>query len=355
MIAASMVDPGLVVAIPTYRRASLLSDLLGDLLQQSVQPESLVVVDGDPSSGEVRTMLEMHDISKKVPTWLIPSNHANLPYQRYLGWLSGVRLGAEVVGFLDDDLRITKGSILQKLLQPFDRPSSGGHAAAGVTAEIQVGGGAGDADKPVKIVSYERYAGDITAGGHRYPLPAKSEGEWTPVRWFRGRVIFLRMDALDASIFSHDLFAMYEKRVGKGEDSVLGLRVSSHGEIAYFHTRGIVHPGFTAPVAYPASGFARGRAIAYSRRLINDNLRYPERPTLRDRVGLLKSYAGTTMLLLMNALVSPSREKFAEAAGFASGSAAGLMVPPWAERLTPGLKWEEEAERAMGAMMRVPS
>jgi len=76
---------------------------------------------------------------------------------------------------------------------------------------------------------------------------------------------------------------------------------------------------------------------------------------LRDRVGLLKSYAGTTMLLLMNALVSPSREKFAEAAGFASGSAAGLMVPPWAERLTPGVKWEEEAERAMGAMMRVPS
>jgi len=223
MIAASMVDPGLVVAIPTYRRASLLSDLLGDLLQQSVQPESLVVVDGDPSSGEVRTMLEMHDISKNVPTWLIPSNHANLPYQRYLGWLSGVRLGAEVVGFLDDDLRITKGSILQKLLQPFDRPSSGGHAAAGVTAEIQVGGGAGDADKPVKIVSYERYAGDITAGGHRYPLPAKSEGEWTPVRWFRGRVIFLRMDALDASIFFFFLFAMYEKRVGKGEDSVLGL------------------------------------------------------------------------------------------------------------------------------------
>ena len=42
-------------------------------------------------------------------------------------------------------------------------------------------------------------------------------------------------------------------------------------------------------------------------------------------------------------------------ARFAAGSAAGLMVSPTAERLTPGVKWEEEAERAMAEMMRVPS
>ncbi len=79
----------------------------GSSLIQPVLPAALVIVDGDPGSGEVRAMLGTHDILKKVPTWWIPSNHANLPYQRYLGYRAAKCFGeVQFLVYLDDDLRI---------------------------------------------------------------------------------------------------------------------------------------------------------------------------------------------------------------------------------------------------------
>ena len=41
------------VCIPTYQRPKILELLLRDLLAQTLQPEIIVIVDGDSFSGEV--------------------------------------------------------------------------------------------------------------------------------------------------------------------------------------------------------------------------------------------------------------------------------------------------------------
>jgi hypothetical protein len=75
----------LAVCIPTYRRPHLLRLLLGDLGLQTVSIDRLIVVDGDPSSAGVRTTIEtLPGVAREL--LYVPSNHANLPYQRYLGW-----------------------------------------------------------------------------------------------------------------------------------------------------------------------------------------------------------------------------------------------------------------------------
>lgn len=121
----------LAVCIPTFRRPDLLRRLMSDLSQQTRQPRLLVIVDGDPASGEVRKALCAAEFSAFQEVVYLPSNHANLPYQRYLGWRASG--GCEWLLYLDDDLRISQANFIEKLVAPFAWP---GQEIAGVTGEI---------------------------------------------------------------------------------------------------------------------------------------------------------------------------------------------------------------------------
>ena len=45
------------VCICTFKRPTLLSRLIDDLLKQALLPEAIIVVDGDPNSNEVKGLL----------------------------------------------------------------------------------------------------------------------------------------------------------------------------------------------------------------------------------------------------------------------------------------------------------
>jgi len=109
-------SPALALCVCTYRRPTLLARLLSDVLDQSLHLDRVIVVDGDPSSGEVVAALESHPITRRIDTSYVPSNHANLAYQRYQGWR--VAQGCRVLLYLDDDLRIPGRDHLRRLLSP---------------------------------------------------------------------------------------------------------------------------------------------------------------------------------------------------------------------------------------------
>lgn len=344
----------LVVCIPTYKRVHLLVELIQDLARQSVQPECLIIVDGDPASGEVLFAVK----GVRLPIWwqvlYVPSNHGNLPYQRYLGWR--VAENNHILIFLDDDLRIEQRDALARLMEPFSWSQPhvvGVTCAIRFTSPGEVVGKTMQCDQQTgrrsgSIPSWLKSRvepGGLTPSGHR-KMPVSTGEDYTRVHWLTGGVMALRSDAFNTH-FSDGLFAMYERRVGKAEDTYISRQFGRYGELLFASCVEVNHPSADAPQAYPSQAHALGYATAYSRRFLNDHYRVTEPPRLSDRLALLKSYAGNTLLSWWHALTSFKAYRFAYAWGYMLGALRGLVQRPTAEKLTPDIDWWADAEAAL--------
>ncbi len=346
----------LAVCVPTFQRPHLLRFLLRDLTKQTLQPDLLVVVDGDPASGEVRALLG--EVLPN-PSWkmiYVPSNHSNLPYQRYLGWRASA--GYRWLVYLDDDLRISQITCLNKLVEPFRWP---GRNIAGVTGRIIFASrrtaksgtsGPSDPNTPLSAL-VERFGssrhiapGGLTPSGDR-KLPVDTDQRYENVEWLHGGVMAFRRKLLTAECFSENLFALAEAGCGLGEDTILSRRASSKGELLFALCAQVKHERAEESKACPAHGFRLGYATALSRRLINDNFRGLEQPQRQDRLTLLQSYAGNMLLTWGRALRSLTDQQVRYACGYTLGALRGLSRRPTASRITPQIEWWLDAERAL--------
>ena len=108
----------LTICICTYKRTDLVEELIDDIQNQTQQLQELIFVDGDPSSGQVLELLRRKVWAKGERISYIPSNYANLSYQRYLGWKAAQKEKTTYLLYLDDDLRIYSSEAIEKLLVP---------------------------------------------------------------------------------------------------------------------------------------------------------------------------------------------------------------------------------------------
>ena len=339
---------GLALCIPTYRRAHLADRLLTDLTTQELRPSRVIVVDGDPASGDVARMLEGRTAADPWTLHHVPSSHANLPYQRYLGWRIANELGCEALLYLDDDLRVSDRAALAGLLQVLHRESG----CVGVTARIDFPRRTRVAERDgllVRQLGQARHLspGGLTPAGQR-AATATTTGV-APVEWLRGGVMLYRMESLDEACFSPHLFALFERGLGGAEDTVLSRRALAHGSLREATDVAFLHPDEDASRSWPADPFRLGRATAFSRRLVNDVYRYPCQPTPADRRSLFGSLLGGTAMAWARALGSPSRRGLKYALGYSSGVARAVWTAPRAERLTPAIDWRADALRDAAA------
>lgn len=352
----------LCICIPTYKRPHLLKLLLEDLARQLRRPETLIIVDGDSGSGEVAKMLDCIASRTGLRVRYVASNHANLAYQRYLGWKVAQAEKAGILLYLDDDLRLEQVDAVAELVAPLagkercvvgctsritypaDREGQYGKALADRAAQAKA--------KPLLVrwfgSSRKVMPGSLSPAGHRCPPETSSVG-WTRVHWLRGGVMACCMDALSEECFSHDLFALSEMGYGHGEDTLLSLRLAAKGELAFVHSAEFLHPCADAPKAYVTGACKMGFGVAYSRRLLNDNYRWPAKPRISDRLALFKSYLGNALLQWFRALKAPKAHRFAYAWGYTLGAVKGIFSPPRASRLMPEVDWIADAERTLAA------
>jgi glycosyltransferase involved in cell wall biosynthesis len=352
---------GLCICIPTYKRSHLLKLLVEDLARQRCRPETLVIVDGDSGSREVAKMLDRIARRTGPRIHYVASNHANLAYQRYLGWKVAQREKAAILLYLDDDLRLEQGDGVAYLVAPLAEKERG---VVGCTSRIvypedregQYGKALADRAAQAKAKrsllvrwfgnSRKVMPGSLSPAGHRCP-PENGPSRHSRVQWLRGGVMACRMDALSEDCFSQDLFALSEIGYGHGEDTVLSLRLAAKGELAFVHSAEFLHPCADAPKAYATRARKMGFGVAYSRRLLNDNYRWPQNPKISDRLALFKSYLGTALLQWFRALRAPKAHRFAYAWGYTLGAVKGIFSPPRASRLMPEVDWVADAERTL--------
>ena len=350
------------LCIPTYKRPHLLARLLDDVFRQTVMPSLVVVVDGDPASGQVLAILRGRQWPRQCKVVYVPSNHANLAYQRYLGWRVAGDYDLPALLYLDDDLRVEQRDAIQRVLAPLFWPKN---HAVGVTADVLVenngswlsahpvinAGGSVASEAGTRLVrlfgsSRNVAPGGLCPSGHRR-APERGHSAYQPVQWLRGGVMAYRMEALTKDCFSEDLFALTHTSCGLGEDTLLSHRVGAKGPLLFAFCAQFLHPSDDPPKAYPIQAFRFGYAASYSRRLLNDNFRWPEKPRLSDRVALVKSLVGSALLLWWHAVTSLRAYRFAQAWGYTCGAAAAFVWPPTARRLTPHINWQLEAEAAL--------
>ena len=353
---AATVEHELAVCVPTYRRPHLLARLLGDLTRQTRRPELMIIVDGNPGSGEVKHLLSTIEIPAVWSLAYIPSSHANLPFQRYLGWRIARRV--RWLLYLDDDLRLRQQDALERLIRPLQTDGS----VAGVTTQITYPAKRTAADRlggPLSSRLAKRFGsarrtapGGVTPTGHRRH-PRLGDPEYTEVEWLRGGVMAFRMTALSEKCFSNDLFAMHHIGAGLGEDTVLARKARMGGRLVLARNVEFEHPDADRPRAYPTGGFRFGFATAYSRRMINETYRGFGNPHLADRIELLKSYAGNTVLHFGRAVRRPSVYRWLFTLGYLRGALAGAAFKPTAGRLTPDIDWRADAETSLSAATRI--
>jgi hypothetical protein len=125
------------------------------------------------------------------------------------------------------------------------------------------------------------------------------------------------------------------------------------GKLVFAHDAVVDHPNSDLSKAYPASAYELGYAMAFSRRFLNDHYRISRPPYLRDRVALVKTYLGSSLIYLGKALANPESHRFAFAAGFLGGSIRGLIKSPSAADLAPEINWRQDADEAISQQVEI--
>ncbi len=338
----------LAIVIPTFKRPAPLARLLADLVCQSRQPHVLAVIDGSPNrQGGARSVIATIARQSNLSARYLPANHANLPYQRWLGRRAVA--DCEMLLYLDDDLRLPSPDIVQKLVRPLE---SHDRRIAAVTAPIAFGSIAGPhlTPRPKQERSNfgvsRRYGpGDLAPNGERIPVTLGGR-DYEPVEWLRGGVMAIRASFLTRQCFPDDLFALAERGWGLGEDTVISRHLLERGKLLCATSTVVLHPGDSPTRAYVQHTRELGYATAYSRRLVNDHYRGSASATLVQRWTLARSLVASTLL--------HSIRRPAFGIGFAHGALDGVLRPPRSERLCPHVDWDRDADLALDGLEELP-
>jgi glycosyltransferase involved in cell wall biosynthesis len=268
-ITMEMQPKKLSIVIPTYKRAHILKYLLNDLLAQTMLPDELIIVDGDPESEITKSCLFELKFPLCLNVLYIPSNHANAPYQRYLGAKAANDYGWVI--FIDDDIRIVQNDALEKIMLPF---TWGDRLIVGVSPKIIFPLREKPIDKHYRRnylefmkSSFQVSPGELTPSGDRVPLEDTTD-DYVPAKWLRGGVMAFQNEVLSKVIYSEDVFALSHIHCGLGaDDTYLSRCVGLSGYLLQANCAIVEHPDKDISKVYPADTKELGYARAYSRRL----------------------------------------------------------------------------------------
>jgi glycosyltransferase involved in cell wall biosynthesis len=335
------------VVIPTYKRHHLLQELIVDITQQTLQPCELVVVDGDANSDIVLKLLNDIEFPKFWQVTYIPSIHGNAPFQRYLGVESIIE--SEVVIFVDDDIEINQSMVFEKLLIPFALQDP---FVAGLSPVITFP----NRKVPIKTVKHRSFfpenfwnaqPGEITPLGNRIE-PTNSGEDYAIVHWLRGGVMAYRLSSLLPVIYNEDVFSLSYIRCGLGvDDTFLSREVGTRGELLLAFCTNVIHADMDTSKAYPTNAFRLAYARAYSRRFINDHFRVNKNPMLQDRLVLIISLLGNTVISWIKVLQKLTRDNFQYASGYTLGTLRAFSQKPVARNLAPHVNWKNDTQKSL--------
>ncbi|MAD43066.1 MAG: hypothetical protein CL623_11845 [Arcobacter sp.] len=248
------------VIITTYNREESLKILVENILEQTLLPENIIVVDSSSKENE--------EIQKIQKILYIKSSHGNQPYQRYLGKKVSKN---EILIFMDDDMRILENSAFEKIINKYEDKNIIGVQPNFTNAneflqeklpksKTKLKNQKLDKLKRIFTGYYIPDDGELSYCGIRGNKP-KDKGT---VEYFNGGVFSVKRNAIFTNIFNPLLFSLFEKRIGMGEDTILGFEASRFGNIIYLDNSMFLHDD-QKDSTYSLDIYSYAKRTSYSR------------------------------------------------------------------------------------------
>jgi glycosyltransferase involved in cell wall biosynthesis len=266
------------VIICTFKRPQKVLELVSSLLVFKDQFNELIVVD---STDEDNIALK-----DRTDVTYLKSTHKNQPYQRYFGCISSK---ADFLLYLDDDMELASNKVFSVI-----------HDLLSKTPDLS-GIAINFADKhknstlddiPKSWINENSWLKKIIRKVTAYPILPTGEfglcgnrgrqpknGGLT--KWLSGGAFVARRNVLFQN-FNFQLFDLFEKRMGMGEDAIIGYGLSKRGRLVYCPQLLFYHND-QRDSSYSMDLFAYSRRVTFSRlflslekdRLDNRNSLYP--------------------------------------------------------------------------------
>lgn len=249
------------VIIATYNRKKSLEILVSQILECTQLPENIIVVD---SSAE-----ENFSIQKYENVVYVRSSHPNQPYQRYLGFHKS---NSEVLVFLDDDMEVLDKNWLKQVMEQFNEKS-----VVGVAINFKNDNDFLQKKLPKSKLSKPKQSNGLkqflkTLTGYLKPDPGKfwlcgirgvQPENGAETQWVSGGAFAAKRDVLYKN-FNFKLFDLFERKIGMGEDAILGFTLAQHGKIIYLSKEFFYHND-QKDSTYTVNFYSFGKRVAYSR------------------------------------------------------------------------------------------
>ncbi len=319
------------VVITTYNRPDEVHRLTAQILECESKPGWIIVVDSSDIQNE--------ELANNPSVLYIRSSHKNQPYQRLLGAMASK---ADVVVFLDDDLVITNSNIFTLLMAPLqDREIVGSSVAFQYIQSSHYNSSYHQNSLMIKLIL------SITG------VPSPSQGTVSRlgvvglkplqsgcVQTFHGAVMAFRKEVFLSNL-PISLFALYEVKLGKGEDKIISMINSKSGRLFFNPEVCLLHPENDS--SYLDTDFGFNVRVTYSR-LYHSKV-YAECYSKKFWVEVILFHYYTLWRWLIagfKCLLNPSRPKWQKFAGITYGWWLSVILRQRPESLTPGIDWESE-------------
>jgi glycosyltransferase involved in cell wall biosynthesis len=249
------------IIICTYNRHNKVFNLVNELLK--VQIENLgkiIVVDSSDSVND--------KFKKLIKVKYIHSSHKNQPYQRYLGFMSS---NADLILYLDDDMEMLSMNIFQDLNKIFidnsvvglainfkDKNEKNSLSKVPTSINNKTNSKVGDFFRYISFNSIPK-VGQIGLFGLRGKQPTHLEQ--TSV--ISGGAFAARRTKFFAN-FNFQMFDLFEKKMGMGEDTVIGYGLSKMGKVLFYESICFLHNDETGS-NYSLDIISYSKRVIYSR------------------------------------------------------------------------------------------
>jgi glycosyltransferase involved in cell wall biosynthesis len=323
------------VAITTYNRPDYVIKLVKQVLNCSVVPTTILVIDSSDISNQ--------EIQKEDRVKYIRSSHKNQPYQRYLAHLS---CHTDIIIFLDDDLEITDFSVFEVMLEKFSDPT-----IRGVSVGFQHHHSISDVmDSQVNRQSFFFQFLNYISGvpvlrpGKIYMagLSGLRPTVESQVDYFNGAIMgFYNSDL--ARVFDPALFSLFERKLGMGEDKAISMEIGLTKKIWFVPKLFFIHPPIASNYFQDVQSFQR--KVIYSRLYLS--LRYGyirQKPAWFIRAHYYYFVGWRLLIASIKFIINPGSLRYDVVKGILQGVLLTFTLPFKSEKIAPGIDWIRDAK-----------
>lgn len=301
--------------ITTYNRPKKLGSLLNQLLSIEGREGDIIIVDSSD--------IPVHEIIGGERIKYIHSNHKNQPYQRYLGFRSS---SAEILIFLDDDMEVLDFNFISKINSLFKDSTLAGVAIRFDNKYAQTS----LSNLPrSKLVVANKYIAILKGWITGYPVLTAGKFDLCGNRgkqpmgggqtqWLSGGAFAARRLKIFQN-FNFQLFDIYEMKLGKAEDGIIGYGLSKVGQLNYHDELFLMHDDQNDST-YTEDIIAFSKRVAFSRLFLSlERTRLNHGSIFFARIHYHYYMCWRLAGLLINYIISPSVTRYRILKGALSG------------------------------------